>query len=62
MGEEDEELIASPADFGLEGSGQVAAAWRGEDGAELAIQAPALARQGRGAEVGDALGQGEHES
>ena len=44
MGEEDEELIASPADFGLEGSGQVAAAWRGEDGAELAIQAPALAR------------------
>ena len=45
MGEEDEKLIASPADLGLEGSGQVAAARRGEDGAELPIQAPALGRQ-----------------
>ena len=60
LGEEDEELIASAADLGLEGSGQVAAARCAEDVAELSIQAPTLGGQRRGGQVGDALGQGEH--
>lgn len=37
VGEEDDELIASLSDIGLEGSAQVAAALRDEDGAELTI-------------------------
>ena len=59
MGEEDEKLIAGAADLGLEGSGQIAAARRGEDGAELPIQAQALGRQRRSGQIGDVLGEGE---
>ena len=60
MGEEHEELIAGTADLGLEGLGQIAAAWFGENGPELPIQAPALGGQCRGSQIGDVLGQGEH--
>ena len=54
--------MASPTNLSLQVAGQVAAAWRGEDGAELPIQAPALGGQRRGGQVGDVLGQGEHGS
>lgn len=56
MGEEDEELIASPTDLGLQITRQIAAARRGGDGAELAIQTPALGGQRRGSQIGDVLG------
>ena len=39
---------------------QVAVVGRGEDGAELAIQTPALGCQGGSGEIGDALCQDEH--
>src|SRR4051794_39379833 len=48
MVEEDQELIASAADPGLQVTGQVTAARRGEDGPKLPIQAPALGGQCRG--------------
>lgn len=62
MGQEDEELITRPSDLGLQVAGQVAVARRGEDGAELSIQGPALGGERRGGQVGDALGQGEYGS
>lgn len=42
IGEEDQELIARAADLDLQVAGQVTAARRGEDGAELPILAAAL--------------------
>lgn len=60
MGEEDEELIVSPADLGLEGSGQLAATLPGEDGPELSVEAPALGGERRGGELRAALGQGAY--
>lgn len=62
LGDEDQELIASAADLGLQLAGQVTAARCGQDGAVLPIQAPALGRERRGSQVGHAPGQGEHAS
>ena len=54
--------MAGAADLGLKIPGQVSAARRSEDGAELPIQTSAFGDQRRGGQIGDVLGQGEHGS
>ena len=49
--------MASPTNLGRQVAGQVTAARRGEGGAEVSIQVPALGGQRRGGQVGDVLGQ-----
>src|SRR4051794_8567939 len=59
MIEEGQELLARPADLGLERPRQVATACGDEDGGQLPVEASALGGQCRSRQAGDLPGEGE---